>query len=248
MSKPSKYLLEVCANSFESAKIAAEAGANRIELCDNLSEGGTTPSYAQIAFSKQNLSIEIWPIIRPRGGDFLYTDLEFELMKEDIKICKSLNCDGIVFGILNEDATIDIERCTELAELAKPMQVAFHRAFDRCKDQFIALEEIIKMGFIRILTSGGENTAFEGAERIAQLIIQADKRICIMPGAGVNSSNLQNLIEITAANEFHGTFKENVNSKMLFSPKTDSDLNTLNYELTSAEKVQEIIEILNSQG
>jgi copper homeostasis protein len=241
-------MLEVCANSFESAKIAEQAGAKRIELCDNLPEGGTTPSYAQIALSKQKLAIEIWPIIRPRGGDFLYNDLEFQLMKEDIKICKSLNCDGIVFGILYSDGTIDIERCTELVALAKPMRVTFHRAFDHCKNQFVALEEIINMGFVRILTSGGANTAIEGAEQIAKLIKHANNRISIMPGAGINANNLIKLIEITGAKEFHGTFKKPVLSKMQYITTKNFDLNTLQYELTSYENVREIINILKNKS
>lgn len=146
--------LEVCANGYESALAAQNGGAKRVELCDNLAEGGTTPSYAQIALAKKNLSIEIWPIIRPRGGDFLYTDLEFELIKEDIKICKSLNCDGIVIGILKANGEIDTERCATLIQLAKPLPVSFHRAFDMSNNLEKSLEDLIELGIVRVLSSG----------------------------------------------------------------------------------------------
>ena len=140
--------MEVCANSVRSALAAQEGGAIRVELCDNLPEGGTTPSYATIALAKKMLSIKVYPIIRPRGGDFLYSDLEFDLMKEDIKICKSLNCDGVVIGILKADGSVDKERCAELIAAAKPMPVTFHRAFDMSNDLEKALEDIIELGLL----------------------------------------------------------------------------------------------------
>src|SRR5690606_4927215 len=196
--------MEVCANSLESAIAAQKGGAIRVELCDNLAEGGTTPSYAQIAMAKKMLQIKVYPIIRPRGGDFLYTQLEFELMKEDIKICKSLKCDGVVIGILKDDGSIDKERCKALVELARPMGVTFHRAFDMSNDLEKALEDIIEIGCERVLTSGGESSALNGAPTIAKLIAQSASRIIVMPGAGISKANITKLIQITGAREFHG--------------------------------------------
>lgn len=244
----SQNILEVCANSYESALAAQLGGAKRVEFCDNLAEGGTTPSYAQIALAKRNLSIEVWPIIRPRGGDFLYSDIEFELMKEDIKICKSLNCEGFVTGILKADGSIDKERCAELIELAKPMKAAFHRAFDMSNDMEVALEEIIQLGFIRVLTSGGASSAIEGAENLKKLVKQADGRINIMPGAGINKNNLHQLLAETGATDFHASAKSFVQSKMQYrntTTKMGSIEDEYQYELTSVEKVKDLVAILN---
>ncbi|WP_293309797.1 copper homeostasis protein CutC [Pedobacter sp. UBA5917] len=241
--------LEVCANSYASALAAQKGGAKRAEFCDNLAEGGTTPSYAQIALAKKNLSIEIWPIIRPRGGDFLYSDIEYELIKEDIKICKSLNCEGIVIGILKEDGSIDKQRCAELIELAKPMDVAFHRAFDMSNDMDQALEDLIGLGIKRVLTSGGASSAILGAEKLSQLIKKANGCITIMPGAGINENNIQQLIAQTGATEFHASAKEFVESKMKFR-NTESKMGSIEdeyrYELTSETKVKALVDCINS--
>jgi copper homeostasis protein len=240
--------LEVCANSYESALAAQIGGAKRVEFCDNLAEGGTTPSYAQIALAKKNLSIEVWPIIRPRGGDFLYSDIEFELMKEDIKICKSLNCEGIVTGILKDDGTIDKERCAILIELAKPMDVAFHRAFDMSNDMDQALEDLIGLNIKRVLTSGGASSAILGAERLAQLVKKANGRIIIMPGAGINENNIKELIDQTGATQFHASAKAFVPSKMKFrntETKMGSIEDEYRYELTSATKVKALVDCIN---
>ncbi|WP_316825143.1 copper homeostasis protein CutC [Pedobacter miscanthi] len=240
--------LEVCANSYASALAAQNGGAKRAEFCDNLAEGGTTPSFAQIALAKKNLSIEIWPIIRPRGGDFLYSDTEFELMKEDIKICKSLKCEGVVIGILKADGTIDQERCTTLIELAKPMDVAFHRAFDMSNDMDQALEDLIELGIKRVLTSGGASSAPLGAEKLSQLVKKANGRITIMPGAGINESNIPQLINQTGATEFHASAKEFVASKMIFR-NTESKMGSIEdeyrYELTSEIKVKALVDCIS---
>ncbi|RZJ64762.1 MAG: copper homeostasis protein CutC [Flavobacterium sp.] len=236
--------LEVCANGYESALNAQIGGAVRVELCDNLAEGGTTPSYAQIALAKKNLSIQVWPIIRPRGGDFLYTDLEFQLMIEDVKICKSLNCDGIVIGILNADGSIDKARCAELIENAKPLPVAFHRAFDMSNDMERALEDLIELGIIRVLSSGGANFAIEGAPRLSSLIQQANGRIEIMPGAGINHSNIRALINTTGANQFHASCKSFIPSRMEFrnaETKMGSIEDEYQYELTSVNNVKALV-------
>lgn len=240
--------LEVCANSYASAQAAQDGGAKRVELCDNLAEGGTTPSYAHIALSKRNLNIEIWPIIRPRGGDFLYSDLEFELMKEDIKNCKSLNCDGIVTGILNADGSIDKARCKVLIDLAHPLPVSFHRAFDMSNDMEKALEDLIELGVIRVLTSGGASSAMNGAEKLAQLVKQANGRIDIMPGAGINEQNINLLMEQTGATDFHASAKQFVASKMEYrndDTKMGSIADEYQYELTSAEKVAGLVKSIH---
>lgn len=239
--------LEVCANGYESALNAQMGGAIRVELCDNLAEGGTTPSYSQIALCMKNLTIEVWPIIRPRGGDFLYSDLEYNLIKEDIKNCKSLHCNGIVIGILEADGSIDKVRCTELIELAKPMPVAFHRAFDMSNDMEKALEDLIELGIVRVLSSGGASSAIEGAEKLASLIKQAKGRISIMPGAGINENNIAKLISITGATAFHASAKSQVASKMQFRntrTKMGSIDDEYQYELTSVDKVKALVKLI----
>lgn len=237
-------ILEVCANSYASALAAQLGGARRVEFCDNLAEGGTTPSYGQIKLAKQNLDIEIWPIIRPRGGDFLYSELEFNLMKEDVKICKSLNCEGFVIGILKADGSIDVLRCLELIELAYPMKVAFHRAFDMCNDMEKALEDLIGMGIIRVLSSGGASSAYLGMNQLAKLIKQANGRITIMPGAGINAGNIKELYLKTRATDFHASAKVFVESKMEYrnvTAKMGSIEDEYRYELTAEEKVRELV-------
>lgn len=241
--------MEVCANSVTSALAAQLGGAKRVELCASLTEGGTTPSYGEIAMAKRLLDIEVFPIIRPRGGDFLYSDLEFDLMKEDVKICKALNCEGIVIGILKAEGTIDKERCTALIELAKPMQVAFHRAFDMTADLETALEDLIAMGIQRVLSSGGKATALEGAEILAKLIKQAGNRIAVMPGAGINLTNISAIIQSTGAKEFHGSARQEISSAMVFrnvSLNMGVDTDEYNTSLTSAELVEKLLERANS--
>ncbi|MGY3052378.1 copper homeostasis protein [Pedobacter sp. UYEF25] len=240
------FELEICANSYRSALAAQLGGATRVELCDNLAEGGTTPSYAQISLSKKNLQIEVWPIIRPRGGDFLYSEIEFQLMIEDIKICKSLNCEGIVTGILKKNGDIDVVRLRELIELAKPIKVAFHRAFDMCNNKEKALEELIDLGVVRVLSSGGASSAIEGREMLAALVKQARGRISIMPGAGINLVNLKELIEKTGATAYHASAKASVKSEMEFR-NSAAKMGTLNdeylYELTSEQTVRELMQM-----
>lgn len=211
--------LEVIGFNIESCMLAQSAGAHRIELCDNPGEGGTTPSYGFIKAARKNLRIDLFPIIRPRGGDFLYTDAEFEVMKTDIKICKELGCDGLVIGMLNTDGTVDKKRCSKLVELAYPLEVTFHRAFDRVTDSEKALEDIIEIGCERILTSGLQPSALDGAELIAALIKQADERIIIMPGSGVRSDNVIDLAKKTGATEFHSSARMNIKSNMNYTNK-----------------------------
>lgn len=211
-----KITLEICATSLASCKAAQEGGADRIELCDNLLEGGTTPSYATIKLAREAVNIALYPIIRPRGGDFLYDDQEFAIMKEDIKVCKQLGCDGVVIGLLTADGNVDQARTRELVELAGPMGVTFHRAFDMTSDPLQALEDVIATGCERILTSGQRNTAMEGAELIAALVKKAAGRIRIMAGSGLRDHNAAALAAATRAKEFHTTAKEYEDSRMQY--------------------------------
>jgi len=210
------YLIEIATSDFLTTKSAVEGGADRIELCANLAEGGTTPSYAHIKKCRESFDIALFPIIRPRGGDFLYTKDEFEIMKNDIKLCKELGCEGIVIGLLNMDGTIDMTRTSELIELAYPLEVTFHRAFDRCKDPFVALEELIEIGCQRILTSGQKPTVSDGVDLIAELNKKANDRIIILPGSGVRKDNIKMLAEKTGCIEFHSSLRGKAKSLMQF--------------------------------
>ncbi|MDB5004789.1 MAG: copper homeostasis protein CutC [Mucilaginibacter sp.] len=245
--------LEVCANSITSALAAQEGGAIRVELCDNLYAGGTTPSPGQITTARKLLHIKLYVLIRPRGSDFLYTDIEFDTMVADVKYCIEAGCDGIVTGMLNADGTVDKERCSQLVQLAKQagLGVTFHRAFDMCADQFNALEDIIGVGFERILTSGGKSTAMEGARAITELVKKAKGRISIMAGSGITEINAADLIMITGVKEIHGTLVAPVKSKMQY--KNDYIVmgstygDEYGYEATSAERVKNLLKKVNEK-
>jgi copper homeostasis protein len=213
-------LLEVCAGSIISAINAQKGGASRIELCDNLAEGGTTPSPGAIILAKKHLHIPVFVLIRPRSGDFLYSDIEFEQMKEEIFFCKERRAEGVVLGILKADGTVDLDRMAELVEMARPMQVTFHRAFDLTRDPFRAMEDIINLGIERILTSGQAAIAIEGAGLISELINKARNRIIIMPGGGITEHNVAELVKKTGAREVHASLRSPVKSIMEF--KSDS--------------------------
>ncbi|MDP4264488.1 MAG: copper homeostasis protein CutC [Bacteroidota bacterium] len=210
------YIIEIATSDFTTTQLAVEGGADRIELCANLAEGGTTPSYGQLKKCREAFTIPLYPIIRPRGGDFLYSAEEFEIMLTDVKKCKELICDGIVIGLLNADGSIDIPRTAALIETAYPLEFTFHRAFDRCRDPFEALEQLIEIGCERILTSGQQPAAPDGVELIAQLNKAADKRIIIMPGSGVRKENIKMLAEKTGCTEFHSSLRGKINSRMEF--------------------------------
>lgn len=196
-------IIEIVVYNIESALRAQEGGADRIELCDNSAEGGTTPSYGTIEIVRQQISLDMFVMIRPRGGDFCYSSYEFHAMKRDISACQKLSADGIVFGILLPNGTIDKKRCKNLIEQARPMKVTCHRAFDMTRDPFEALEDCIEAGFDRILTSGGQTKAEEGIELIAELKKAAGTRIAIMPGAGINEHNVARIVALTGVNEIH---------------------------------------------
>lgn len=195
---------EACVESFSEAMAAQQAGANRVELCENLAVGGTTPSFGTIKHCCQELKIPVAVMIRPRGGDFCYSDAEFSIMKEDIVICRELGAEAVVFGILTPKNNIDVERTRILAELAHPMHTVFHKAFDETADPFKAIDQLINLGISRILTSGTCETAFEGKDILQKLITQANGRITIVAAGKVTSGNLETLANLISTSEFHG--------------------------------------------
>ena len=196
-------LTEIVVYNIESALKAQEGGADRIELCDNPGEGGTTPSFGTIESVRQNVNLDVFVMIRPRGGDFLYSNYEFHSMKRDIHQCQKISVDGVVFGILNEDGTLDKKRCKALIDSARPLKVTCHRAFDMTRDPFEAMEDCIEVGFDRILTAGQQPQALAGASLIGELIKKATGRIAIMPGSGVNENTVQEILRKSGASEIH---------------------------------------------
>lgn len=208
--------IEICVDSVQSAYAAEEGGARRIELCNSLTEGGTTPSAGLIAVVRQQIAIAMHVLIRPRRGDFLFSDLEFEIMKKDIALAKELGANGVVLGILKKDGNIDLTRMQELVTLSSPMSVTFHRAFDLTPDPFKSLEELRKLKVDRLLTSGQQKSALMGADLIRELITKADQSLVIMPGGGINANNIQELAEKTGATEFHASAIRKVESEMIF--------------------------------
>ena len=198
------YTLEICSNSTQSALNAQAAGATQVELCSNLWEAGTTPSYGVIKTARALLDIKLLVLIRPRGGDFVYSDLELDIIKEDIIACKAMGVDGIVSGVLNKDNTIAIDQTRELIELTRPLPFTFHRAFDITPNLFQSLEELISLKVDRVLTSGGLKMAPDASEMIAKLNQQAANRITVLPGGGIEESNIGKLLR-TGCTEFHMT-------------------------------------------
>jgi copper homeostasis protein len=224
LSQEVNMKLEICANSYQSAKNACNAGAHRIELCQELSVGGITPSYGLLKKVIAELDIPVFVLIRPRGGDFVYSDNEFQVMKTDIQLCKDLGCKGIVSGVLNLDKTIDIKRTKELIELSKPLEFTFHRAFDEVRNPKEALLQLIELGTDRVLTSGQKTTAEEGLELLIELNVLAENRITIVAGGGVSAENVM-LFKEAGLTEVHAsasTTKEDGNS-MFSLPMTFSD-------------------------
>jgi copper homeostasis protein len=211
-----KFVIEIATTDFASTKAAVTGGADRIELCTALSEGGLTPSMGLIKQCRNLFTIALFPILRPRSGDFLYTKEEFEIIKQDAHYCKNVGCDGIVVGFLNEDGTVNKESTAAIVDLVYPLEVTFHRAFDRCCDPFEGLEAVIEAGCQRLLTSGQQPTAPEGSDLLQQLVTKAADRIVIMPGSGVRAENIKELAEKTGAVEFHSSLKSKMASNMQY--------------------------------
>jgi len=202
-------IVEVCAESYEHAVKAEKAGADRIELCKDLHLDGLTPDYQTAKNTIEKLNIPVFILIRPRKGDFVYSNEEFELMKRDILKFKEIGCKGIVSGILNDDKTIDIERTKELVKLSRPLEFTFHRAFDVVKDPLSEIENLVEIGVNRILTSGQKDKAMDGLVLLEKLDNISDKRIIIMPGSGISKNNLKSF---DLFKEIHGSFKNEINS------------------------------------
>ncbi len=200
--------IEICCGSIQSAANAKAGGAVRVELCQGLVEGGTTPSPATIQYAVRELGLKVFVLVRPRGGNFCYNELEVKTMEEDVAFCKEAGASGIVVGFLHPDGSIDTELTRRFVELSAPLPVTFHRAFDECADPLNALEQIIECGCARILTSGCKPTAIEGAEMLQQLVKQADGRITILAGSGVTPENAVALREKTGVKEIHGSCKK----------------------------------------
>lgn len=194
---------EVCVDSAESAAAAEQGGADRVELCSDLLEGGLTPTYGTVKVARERLRIKIMAMVRPRGGDFCYSDAEYAVMREDLQAAKALGADGIVLGLLRPDGTVDEERTRELVALARPLPVTFHRAFDMTRDPFEALDALVRLGVDRILTSGQEPSVVEGLELITELVRRAAGRVIIMPGGGVTARNVASIVHASGVREVH---------------------------------------------
>lgn len=234
MSAPA--LLEIAAGSLASAQAAQEGAADRVELCGSLAEGGVTPSYGVLATTRDRVRLPLYVLIRPRGGDFLYNDAEFDSMRRDVETCVRLGCDGVVIGALDADGAID-PRCHELAAAAAQLGVTFHRAFDASVDLQRSLEDVVALGCERILTSGGRTNAVLGADVIAGLVRLAAGRITIMAGAGIRAGNLADIARRTGAREFHGSARAVHRSPMRYRNPALQDLSP-DTEQTSVDEVR----------
>jgi copper homeostasis protein len=225
--KNSVPIIEVCAANLAAAIAADKSGAERIELCQNIENGGTTPLHADIEYCIKNLKLKTNILVRPRTGNFVYSDAEFEIIKNDVLFCKNLGINAVVVGFLHDDFTVDIEKTADIVNLAHPMEVTFHRAFDICANWKSALEQIIQCGCTRILTSGQEHTAIEGAKTLQQIVKQACDRIIILAGSGITMENYRQLVKFTGVKEIHGT-KLNVKNIRLSPTKIRHEPLTIN--------------------
>lgn len=199
--------LEICVDSVESSIAAEQGGADRVELCSDLLEGGITPSAGLIAMVRRNIRIGVFVMIRPRGGDFCYAEAEFAVMQEDIRRVRDLGADGLVLGILNEDAMVDVARTTELVRLAEPLPVTFHRAIDMTPDPATALAAVVETGARRVLTSGGAARVPEALDMVARMVATAGERLAVMVGSGINPETIATVAEATGASEFHAALR-----------------------------------------
>jgi copper homeostasis protein len=237
-------LLEVCAFNLQSSMIAEKVGAKRVELCENPADGGTTPSYGTIKQTREKIGISLYPIVRPRGGNYFFDEDEFAIIKQDILLCKQLGCDGISTGVSKLNGEIDTERLKRMVEWAYPMGVTCHRVFDATPDPMQALEDIITCGCERILTSGQKPSAPEGMSLLAELIQQADGRIAIMPGAGVRSGNIETLANGTGATEFHTSARMKAPDPVTF--RNPAILDATDWYIANEEELRKIMGVLNT--
>lgn len=198
-----KYLLEISVESVEAAMAAERGGAHRIEFCSNAREGGTTPSSELLCAVRERVRLPIFSMVRPRAGGFVYSDAEFEAMRHDIEVAKKSQMDGVVLGLLEAQGRIDVERSAQLVEQARPLLVTYHRAFDECTDLRKSLEDVIKTGVARLLTSGGKRTAPEALGVLGELVRMAGERLTVMPGSGLHAGNIREAVERIGAREYH---------------------------------------------
>jgi len=248
MKKP---ILEICTNSVESCVEAQRGGAARVELCAGMPEGGTTPSYGTIVAARKNITIDLYVIIRPRGGDFLYSEQEIQIMLDDINAAKQCGANGIVIGCLTTNGEVDIKTCQRLIEAAKPLSITFHRAFDMCQNPEKALEDIISLGCQRLLTSGQCDKAENGISLLQKLVTQARDRIIIMPGSSINPQNIVKIAHETSAKEFHLSARKKVESEMIFRQTNVSmggavQVSEYVKDISDATTIAQCIEYLNN--
>jgi copper homeostasis protein len=239
-------LLEIAANSLASALAAQDGGADRIELCTALEVGGLTPTHAQIALARARVHLPIYVLIRPRAGDFVYSELEFETMQRDVETCAALGCDGVVIGALDGEGHIDVPRCRSLIAAAGTVGVTFHRAFDMSRDPHRALEDIIALRCERVLSSGGRESALAGAAQLRELVAQAAGRIAVMPGAGIDTGNIATIRAMTGAREFHASAKRQLPSRMVQVPRAGLGMDGGEWR-TDAEQVRALVAALHTR-
>jgi len=241
-----KNILEICCFNLDSAQIASDAGADRVELCADPASGGTTPGIGLIKTVRKKISIELWPIIRIRGGDFLFSEDEFEVMLHEVQACKWAGCEGVVIGMLTPQGRVDKIHSGRLVEKAYPMGVCFHRAFDWTRNPFEAMEDIIEIGCERILTSGQQPTAILGVSLIKDLVIQSEGRIQIMPGSGVRASNILDLKKETGTTVFHSSARTTRKSLMEYvQPSMNEEQHTL---MADRHEIEQMVIQLASEG
>ena len=243
----SRYLLEIACNSAMSAVAAQQGGANRVELFENLEQGGTTPSFGSIAVARERLQIPLFVLIRPRPGDFHYGSLEADIMLRDIAHCRQLGCDGVVIGALTADGEIDMPLCRELVGAAGPMDITFHRAFDAVRDLSAALEQVVDLGIKRILSSGGHANAAEGSAVLASLTKQAGARLALMAGAGLNAQNIADVAQQTGCMQLHASAKAKQRSAMRHQNPALQGLD-IDWIQTESSQVSALREALDQLG
>lgn len=241
-----QFQFEICTNSVESCLAAQAGGADRVELCAGIPEGGTTPSYGEISVAREMLDIKLHVIIRPRGGDFLYSPLEIKAMLKDIEMARNAGADGVVFGCLTADGGVDMTAMNELMRAAQGLSVTFHRAFDVCRNPKEAMEEIIRLGCNRILTSGQQATAEDGMPLLKELHEQADGRIVLLAGCGVNEMNIARIASETGIKEFHFSAREKIAGGMKYKNPLVSMGGTVQIDeyarqVTTTERVKKTI-------
>ena len=245
---PHEILVEACVDSVDSAVAAETGGAHRIELCAALREGGLTPSAGTIAVTRQRTTIDIQVMIRPRGGDFLYSDTEYASMQRDVEMAKRLGSNGVVFGLLTPDGEIDVRRTEQLTEQARPMAVTFHRAFDMAGNPTQSLEALVGLHIERVLTSGQRATAVDGIELLRKLVTQAGDRIVVMPGGNIDEQSLPKILGATGAREIHVTGTKKIESAMTFrNPHCymgiEPDSSEFSRSITDTERIRTLVEL-----